>query len=90
MNKHFFELPKAVKRAVWAALMAEWAKKKAASRSWVTGLQDRFSSSDLAMILPAFAGKVKRTLSRAAPLPQKQPYATAPPGQIKIKRRSRT
>lgn len=22
MNKHFFELPKAVKRAVWAALMA--------------------------------------------------------------------
>lgn len=28
MNKHFFELPKAVKRAVWAALMAEWAKKK--------------------------------------------------------------
>ena len=30
MNKHFFELPKAVKRAVWAALMAEWAKKKAA------------------------------------------------------------
>lgn len=48
-------------------------------------MQDRFSSSDLAMILPAFAGKVKRTLSRAAPLPQKQPYATAPPGQIKIK-----
>lgn len=31
MNKHFFELPKAVKRAVWAALMAEWAKKKAAN-----------------------------------------------------------
>ena len=30
MNKHFFELPKAVKRAVWAALMAEWAKKKTA------------------------------------------------------------
>lgn len=23
MNKHFFELPKAVKRAVWAALMAD-------------------------------------------------------------------
>nr|DAH50529.1 MAG TPA: hypothetical protein [Caudoviricetes sp.] len=35
----------------------------------MTGLQDRFSSSDLAMILPAFAGKVKRILSRAAPLP---------------------
>ena len=33
MNKHFFELPKAVKRAVWAALMAEWAKKKAANRT---------------------------------------------------------
>lgn len=28
MNKHFFELPKAVKRAVLAALMAEWATKK--------------------------------------------------------------
>lgn len=33
MNKHFFELPKAVKRAVWAALMAEWTKKKAANRT---------------------------------------------------------
>lgn len=33
MNKHFFELPKAVKRAVLAALMAEWAKKKAANRT---------------------------------------------------------
>lgn len=33
MNKHFFELPKAVKRAVWAALMAEWVKKKAANRT---------------------------------------------------------
>lgn len=33
MNKHFFELPKAFKRAVWAALMAEWAKKKAANRT---------------------------------------------------------
>lgn len=28
MNKHFFELPKAVKRAVWAALMAEWQRKR--------------------------------------------------------------
>ena len=34
MNKHFFELPKAVKRAVWAALMAEWARK---SRNRTTG-----------------------------------------------------
>lgn len=33
MNKHFFELPKAVKRAVWAALMSEWQKKKAANRT---------------------------------------------------------
>lgn len=33
VNKEFFELPKAVKRAVWAALMAEWAKKKAANRT---------------------------------------------------------
>ena len=33
MNKEFFKLPKAVKRAVWAALMAEWAKKKAANRT---------------------------------------------------------
>ena len=33
MNKPFFELPKAVKRAVWAALMAEWQKKKAANRT---------------------------------------------------------
>ena len=32
MNKHFFELPKAVKRAVWAALMAEWQKKKPTTR----------------------------------------------------------
>lgn len=29
MNKEFFKLPKAVKRAVWAALLAEWQKKKA-------------------------------------------------------------
>ena len=33
MNEHFFELPKAVMRAVWAALMAEWQKKKAANRT---------------------------------------------------------
>lgn len=33
VNKEFFKLPKAVKRAVWAALMAEWAKKKAANRT---------------------------------------------------------
>lgn len=40
MNKHFFELPKAVKRAVWAALMAEWAKKKAATAPPVDSSQD--------------------------------------------------
>lgn len=33
MNKHFFELPKAVQRAVWAALLVEWQKKKAANRA---------------------------------------------------------
>ena len=33
MNKHFFELPKAVKLAVWSALLAEWQKKKAANRT---------------------------------------------------------
>ena len=32
MNKEFFKLPKAVKRAVWAALLAEWQKKKPADR----------------------------------------------------------
>lgn len=32
MNKHFFELPKAVKRAVWAAYLAEWKKKQAAKK----------------------------------------------------------
>jgi len=32
MNKEFFKLPKAVKRAVWAALLAEWQKKKPATR----------------------------------------------------------
>ena len=32
MNKHFFELPKAVKRAVWAACLAEWKKKQAAKK----------------------------------------------------------
>lgn len=33
MNKHFFELPEPLKKAIWAALMAEWQKKKAANRS---------------------------------------------------------
>lgn len=33
MNKEFFTLPAPIKRAVWAALMAEWAKKKAANRT---------------------------------------------------------
>ena len=33
MNKEFFKLPKAVKRAVWAAYLAEWKKKKAANRT---------------------------------------------------------
>ena len=28
MNKHFFELPKAVKRAVWAALHGRMGKRK--------------------------------------------------------------
>lgn len=32
MNKEFFKLPKAVKRAVWAALLAEWQKKKPTTR----------------------------------------------------------
>lgn len=32
VNKEFFKLPKAVKRAVWAALLAEWQKKKPATR----------------------------------------------------------
>lgn len=40
MNKHFFELPKAVKRAVWAALMAEWAKKKPPTAPPVDSSQD--------------------------------------------------
>jgi len=33
INKHFFELPKPLKRAIWAALLAEWQKKKAANRA---------------------------------------------------------
>jgi hypothetical protein len=33
MYADFFKLPEPVKRAVWAALMAEWAKKKAANRT---------------------------------------------------------
>lgn len=32
VNKEFFKLPKAVKRAVWAALLSEWQKKKPADR----------------------------------------------------------
>ncbi len=33
MNKYFFLLPLAAKRRIWAALLAEWQKKKAANRS---------------------------------------------------------
>ena len=47
MNKHFFELPKAVKRAVWAALMAEWAKKKNAG-----------AAARCASVVPAFSAAV--------------------------------
>lgn len=31
MNKEFFKLPEPLKRAIWAALLAEWAKKKPAT-----------------------------------------------------------
>lgn len=33
MSAKFFELPESTKRAIWAALMAEWQKKKAANRT---------------------------------------------------------
>lgn len=33
MNKTFFDLPEALKRAIWAALLADWAKRKAANRA---------------------------------------------------------
>ena len=33
MNKEFFKLPKALKEAIWQALLADWAKRKAANRA---------------------------------------------------------
>lgn len=33
MNKEFFKLPEPLKRAIWQALLEEWAKKKAANRA---------------------------------------------------------
>ena len=33
MSAKFFELPESDKRRIWAALLAEWQKKKAANRS---------------------------------------------------------
>lgn len=32
MSAKFFNLPKSDKRRIWAALLAEWAKKKPATR----------------------------------------------------------
>ena len=32
MSANFFELPESTKRAIWAALLAEWQKKKPATR----------------------------------------------------------
>lgn len=33
MSIEFFKLPAALKRAIWAAYLAEWQKKKAANRT---------------------------------------------------------
>ncbi len=33
MDKRFFKLPDEEKRKIWAALLAEWQKKKAANRT---------------------------------------------------------
>lgn len=33
MSANFFKLPAALKRAIWAAYLAEWQKKKAANRA---------------------------------------------------------
>ena len=33
MNKTFFDLPAALKKAIWAELLKEWQKKKAANRA---------------------------------------------------------
>lgn len=33
MNKEFFKLPEPLKRAIWAELLKEWQKKKAANRA---------------------------------------------------------
>lgn len=32
MSAKFFELPESTKRAIWAALLAEWQKKKPTTR----------------------------------------------------------
>lgn len=31
MDRRFFDLPRPVKKAIWAALLAEWEKKKPAT-----------------------------------------------------------
>ena len=54
MNKHFFELPKAVKRAVWAALMAEWAKKKAGAAARCASVVPAFSAAVVAPVQGCF------------------------------------
>ena len=54
MNKHFFELPKAVKRAVWAALMAEWAKKKAGAPARCASVVPAFSAAVVAPVQGCF------------------------------------
>jgi hypothetical protein len=33
MSANFFKLPESDKRKIWAALLAEWQKKKAANRA---------------------------------------------------------
>lgn len=33
MNANFFKLPESVKWKIWAALVADWQKKKAANRT---------------------------------------------------------
>ena len=46
MSIEFFKLPAALKKAIWAAYLAEWKKKQAAKKQ-VTGLQDEFSTTHL-------------------------------------------
>ena len=52
MSIEFFKLPAALKKAIWAAYLAEWKKKQAAKKArhplkQVTGLQDEFSTTHL-------------------------------------------